>query len=136
VSWQIRCNDALQPEHSKGVTCVQQRRPTFPNDLTEVVDAWEKLPSAVKAGILAMVHATRQKCAIWLAEASLGARPRSIYRADGLPGEERPDMSAANRLEVIAGLIALQQRLGSGTPPAHLQADIDRLPAEFMSTRL
>jgi hypothetical protein len=47
--------------HSKGVTCVQQRRPTFPKDLTEVVDAWDNLPDAVKAGILAMVNATRQK---------------------------------------------------------------------------
>jgi hypothetical protein len=47
--------------HSKGVTCVQQHRPTFPGDLAEVVDGWEKLPDAVKAGILAMVNATRQK---------------------------------------------------------------------------
>jgi hypothetical protein len=55
----------------------------------------------------------------------------------GLPaGKERPDMSAADRVEVVAGLIALQQRLGSGTPLAHLQADIDRLLAEFMSTPL
>jgi hypothetical protein len=36
--------------HSKGVTDVQQYRPTVPDDLAEVVDAWEKLPNAVKAG--------------------------------------------------------------------------------------
>jgi hypothetical protein len=47
--------------HSKGVTYVQQHRPTFPDDLAAVVDAWAKLPNAVKAGILAMVNATRQK---------------------------------------------------------------------------
>jgi hypothetical protein len=51
-------------------------------------------------------------------------------------GQERPDLSGADRLKIVAGLIALQQRLGSGAPPAHLQADIDHLLAEFMSTRL
>jgi hypothetical protein len=47
--------------HSKSVICVQQNRATFPDDLAEVVDAWEQLPTAVKAGILAMVNATRLK---------------------------------------------------------------------------
>ena len=47
--------------HSKGVTYVQQHRPTFPDDLAAVVDAWAKLPNAVKADIRAMVNATRQK---------------------------------------------------------------------------
>jgi hypothetical protein len=47
--------------HSECATCVQRHRPTLPHDLTEVVDAWGNLPDAVKAGILAMVNATRQK---------------------------------------------------------------------------
>jgi hypothetical protein len=50
-------------------------------------------------------------------------------------GQERPDLSGADRLKIVAGLIALQQRLGSGAPPAHLQADIDQLLAECMPTR-
>src|SRR5262245_27323137 len=47
--------------HPKGVTYVQQHQPKFPDDLAEVMDSWEKLPDVVKAGILAMVHATCQK---------------------------------------------------------------------------
>jgi hypothetical protein len=59
-----------------------------------------------------------------------------VFDPQGQPtGQERPDMSGADRLKIVAGLIALQQRLGSGAPPAHLQANIDQLLAEVMPTR-
>ncbi len=43
--------------HPKCVTCVQQN---VPDDLREVMGAWEHLPEAVKAGIVAMVKAARE----------------------------------------------------------------------------
>jgi hypothetical protein len=46
--------------HSECATSVQRHEPHLPNDLTEVMDAWGNLPDAVKAGILAMVNATRR----------------------------------------------------------------------------
>jgi len=45
VSWQKKC-----------VICVSD----VPEDLATVVAAWEKLPAAVKAGIVAMVTVARQ----------------------------------------------------------------------------
>jgi hypothetical protein len=47
--------------HSECAICVQRYRPPLPPDLSEVVDAWDNLPDAVRAGILAMVHATWHK---------------------------------------------------------------------------
>jgi hypothetical protein len=32
----------------------------LPEDLRQVIDAWDNLPSAVKAGIVAMVNAAEQ----------------------------------------------------------------------------
>jgi hypothetical protein len=32
----------------------------LPEDLCKVIDAWESLPEAVKAGIVAMVHVAKQ----------------------------------------------------------------------------
>ena len=40
----------------KCATCVQQNWPTLPNDLAQVVEAWDRLPKEIKAGILAMVN--------------------------------------------------------------------------------
>jgi hypothetical protein len=42
--------------HEKCVICVSD----FPQDLATVVAAWESLPAAVKAGIVAMVTVARQ----------------------------------------------------------------------------
>jgi len=43
-------------------TSAQPNNATFmPDDLAQVVDAWDTLPDAVKAGILAMVNAARPK---------------------------------------------------------------------------
>ena len=42
--------------HAKCVICVSD----FPEDLATVVAAWESLPPAVKAGIMAMVTVARQ----------------------------------------------------------------------------
>ena len=76
----------------------------------------------------------------WRANTIEAFRPsgsNAAFDLQGWPaGEERPDRSAADRLQGVASLLALHQRLGSGTPPAHLQADIDRLLAELMPTRL
>jgi hypothetical protein len=47
--------------HSECAVCVQRYRSTLTADLSEVVDAWDNLPDAVRAGILAMVHATGHK---------------------------------------------------------------------------
>jgi hypothetical protein len=70
-------------------------------------------------------------------ESFIPSGSNEAFDPQGRPaGEARPDMSAADRLQVVAGLLALQQRLGSGAPPAHLQADIERLLAEVMPTRL
>ena len=33
----------------------------FPQDLAEIIAAWNTLPEAVRAGVLAMVRATRQQ---------------------------------------------------------------------------
>jgi hypothetical protein len=43
--------------HEKCVICVSD----FPADLQQIVDAWERLPKPVKAGILAMVNAAEQE---------------------------------------------------------------------------
>src|SRR5687767_4268253 len=42
--------------HLECATCVQCHRPILPDDLMKVVDMWDNLPEAVKAGILAMVN--------------------------------------------------------------------------------
>ena len=42
---------------SKCAICVQQNQSTIADDLAQVVAAWDNLPGAVKAGILAMVEA-------------------------------------------------------------------------------
>jgi hypothetical protein len=44
---------------------------------------------------------------------------------------ELPDTAARDRLKVLAGLIALQRRLGSGATPEQLQEEIDGLLAEL-----
>lgn len=44
--------------HVKCATCVQENQPVLPEDLSLVVAAWDRLPAAVKAGILAMVAAS------------------------------------------------------------------------------
>lgn len=56
------------PEHSKNtslhekcVTCVHQGETLYPDDLREVIEVWEHMPDAVKAGIIAMVRASRQE---------------------------------------------------------------------------
>jgi hypothetical protein len=36
---------------------------TLPADLTAVIEAWDQLPEAIKAGILAMVHAASKSTA-------------------------------------------------------------------------
>jgi hypothetical protein len=41
------------------LTCVHQTETVLPDDLCEIVDAWDHLPNAVKAGIVAMVKAAR-----------------------------------------------------------------------------
>ena len=46
--------------HPNGVPGVYQNGPPIPNDLTQVVDAWDNLPKPVKAGILAMVREARK----------------------------------------------------------------------------
>lgn len=46
--------------HEKCVTCVHQAEAIAPDDLGEVIAAWEHIPAAVKAGIVAMVRASRQ----------------------------------------------------------------------------
>ena len=45
--------------HEKCVTCVHQSQPALPDDLRAVVETWDSLNEAVKAGILAMVQAAR-----------------------------------------------------------------------------
>jgi hypothetical protein len=44
---------------------------------------------------------------------------------------ELPDTAARDRLKVLAGLIALQRRLGSGATPEQLKEEIDGLLAEL-----
>jgi len=44
--------------HKKCVTCVHQDEITIPDDLQEIIDRWNYLPNAIKAGIMAMVRAT------------------------------------------------------------------------------
>jgi hypothetical protein len=46
--------------HEKCVTCVHQADAFTPDDLGEVIAAWEHIPAAVRAGIVAMVRASRQ----------------------------------------------------------------------------
>ena len=46
--------------HPKGVPGVYQNGPPIPDDLAQVVDAWDNLPKPVKAGILAMVREARK----------------------------------------------------------------------------
>jgi hypothetical protein len=48
-------NDTVLRE--KCVICVSD----LAGDLREIIDAWENLPKAVKAGIVAMVNAARQE---------------------------------------------------------------------------
>ena len=43
--------------HAKCITCVQQN---VSDDLREVMDSWDVLPSAIKVGILAMIRAAKQ----------------------------------------------------------------------------
>ncbi len=42
--------------HEKCVICVSD----LPDDIRQVIDAWDSLPEAVKAGVVAMVKAVRQ----------------------------------------------------------------------------
>ncbi len=46
--------------HQKCVTCVHQGETLFPDDLREVIDAWDHISDAVKTGIMAMVRASGQ----------------------------------------------------------------------------
>ena len=38
--------------------CTQVVRPSLPDDLAQVAEAWDRLPQAVRAGIMAMVNAS------------------------------------------------------------------------------
>jgi hypothetical protein len=44
--------------HEKCALCVH---PSLPEDLAKVVELWDKLPEAVKIGIMAMVNTARQQ---------------------------------------------------------------------------
>ena len=61
VSGSPKQNPAF-PEHNKGISTQQKCVPgvyqntPIPDDLAQVVDAWDNLPKPVKAGILAMVR--------------------------------------------------------------------------------
>jgi hypothetical protein len=46
--------------HEKCVTCVHHAEAVAPDDLGEVIAAWEQIPAVVRAGIVAMVRASRQ----------------------------------------------------------------------------
>ena len=46
--------------HPNGVPGVYQNGSPIPDDLAQVVDAWDNLPKPVKAGILAMVREARK----------------------------------------------------------------------------
>ena len=47
--------------HPKCVPSVHLDRPGMPGDLALVVEAWDGLPEAIRAGILAMVKAARKE---------------------------------------------------------------------------
>ncbi len=50
------------PLHSRNTSERQDHVPSmYPPDLVQVMAAWENLPAAVKAGIVAMVGATKRE---------------------------------------------------------------------------
>ena len=55
----IDTSSELRQDHEAEVPAVVSSSPElqFPPDLARVVAAWDRLPEAIKAGILALVHA-------------------------------------------------------------------------------